>query len=257
MRQSQRQALEERLSRAARRLYHLATPAWPREWGPYEDDFSDWLAREGSDVIDWLNDGGPYGRDYYATLAAPCNAGRYLSPNARRRHIAKGTAEWRRDLDANPYLKAVETFGQLYTWGRGGRTVAPDGLVKQHGGSSFSLRTDAGEEMNAERLTEAVRVAESFGDFVERWNAGVPEMWADYSASRAAEETGEARDGLRMAREAIRAMLADARAMRAAAVQAPTICATVRGELARLRREMREAWATIARVAPALATAEA
>jgi hypothetical protein len=257
MRQSQRQALEERLNRAARRLYHLATPDYPRDFGPFAEDFEEWLGREGSDAIDWLNDGGPYGRDYYATLSADCNAGRYLSPFARRRYVQKGTAEYRRDLDANPYLRAVEMFGKLYTWGRGGRTVAPDGLVKQHGGSSFSLRTDAGEEMNAERLTEAVRVAESFGDWVAQWNAGVPEMWAEYSASRAAEETGEARDVLRMAREAIRAMLADARAMRAAAVQAPTICATVRGELARLRREMGEAWATIARVAPALATAEA
>lgn len=257
MRQSQRQALETRLNDAVASLYHLATPAWPHAWGPYEDDFSEWLSRQASDDLEWLNGGGPYGRDYYATLSADCNAGRFTSPFARRAYVQKGLREYRAELAARPYLRAVELFGEVYTWGRGGRTVAPDGLVKQGGGSSFGLRSDVGEEMNAERLTLAVQVAEDFADFVRDWNKGVPQMWAEYSAERAREETGEARDGLRMAREAIRAMLADARAMRAAAVQAPTICATVRGELARLRREMREAWATISRVAPALATAEA
>lgn len=257
MQQSQREALEARALSALERLYHLATPAYPTDFGPYAADFDSFVSEQGAADIEWLNDGAGYGRNYAATLAAPCNAGRFASEWARRYYVAKGMRTMRRDLDARPYAQTVEMFGNLYTWGRGGRTVAPDGLIRQRGGSSFGMKRDAFEEMSAERLTQAVRVVEAFGDFVERWNKGIPEMWAEHTADRAANESGEARDALRLARDGARALLADIREMRRASVQAPAVCATLRAELARLRREMREAFATAARLAPVLQTAEA
>lgn len=35
-----------------------------------------------------------------------------------------------------PLLK----YGEVYQWGRGGRTVAQEGLIKQRGGGSFSIK---------------------------------------------------------------------------------------------------------------------
>lgn len=79
-------------------------------------------------------------------------------------------------------------FGKLYQWGRGGRTLAPEGLVKQHGGSSFSLREDYCAEMSIARVVEVLRIVESFNDAVESWCASVPEYWREHCADEDREE---------------------------------------------------------------------
>jgi hypothetical protein len=250
MRKEQRQALEARAARAIKALYHAATPAWPRDFGPYADSFDQWLGERGSEEIDYLSGGGGYGRDYRATLAAPCNAGRYQSEAARRRYIAKGLREQAADLDKRPQYLARDMFGTIYQWGRGGRTVAPEGLIRQGGGSSFSMSADALAEMSAETLTQAVRVIEAFGEHVQAWNKSVPEQWAEYTADRAAEEMAEARDVLKSARESVGALLAEIRRIRAAGAGAtPHVCDVLAAHVKSWRRDMAEARQTLARLA--------
>jgi hypothetical protein len=253
MQAQQRQALETRAERALRNLYHAATPSYPGDFGPYADAFDSWLSQAGSDEIDYLSDGGPYGANYSRTLYA--NASRQwglMSPAGSakaRAYVRRHLAERARDVAARPYLDTVETFGRLYSWGRGGRTVAPKGLVSQRGGSSFSLDASSFAEMNAADLTQAVRVLESFVDYVKAWNRGVPQMWADYTAERAGEERAGARADLDEARKEARAILADVRKVRGAKLETPAICDALRARLAVLRREVTDARATLARLA--------
>ena len=83
-------AIRARASQAIRDLYHNATPTWPDLDDSTCHAFWRWLDYAASDEIEYLNDGGPYGNDYRATLAAPCNAGRYKSTAAQARYVDKG-----------------------------------------------------------------------------------------------------------------------------------------------------------------------
>lgn len=256
MRQEHRKALENRAARAILSLYHAATPAWPRDFGPYADAFDEWLSERGSEEIDYLNNGGPYGRDYAATLAAAPNGGRFKSEAARRRYIRKELRAQARDLESRPEYLARDLFGEAYQWGRGGRTVAPEGLVSQRGGSSFSMSADMLAGLPAARLTHEVRVIEAFADHVRDWNAGVPEMWAEYTAERAAEERAEARDLLKRGREAVGALLGEIRRIRDAGAGAtPHVCDVLAAHVRSWRRDMHKARQTLANLAsvPALA----
>ena len=94
--------------------------------------------------------------------------------------IKRNDAQWER----------IGEFGKLYQWGRGGRTLAPDGLVKTGGGSQFSMRKDC-EERSIADCIELIRIVESFNAYVAAWCAYVPEMWKDHCADLAREERAE------------------------------------------------------------------
>ena len=240
-----RLALLARAERAVMRLYHLATPAYPADFGPYGDRFADWLGLEAADDLEYLNHGGPYGHDYRETLAHPVNSGHLKSEAARARYIRMGLDKMNRDPGA---VRVVDMFGKLYTWGRGGRTVAPEKLVRQRGGGSFSLTAERLDDWSAERLTEAVQVLERFGDDVAEWNASVPERWAEHTAAVAADDLATARRHLTAARASARALLADWRRVVAAGVEAPAICRALRTRLTSERQTMNHARATLDRL---------
>lgn len=211
LQQSNRAKLEARGERALASLYHLASPSYPRDFGPYADDFDSWLGEEATRAIEFAN-GEP---GSFADAPAPI----------------------------------VAMFGKLYSYGRGGRTVAPEGLIEERGGGAFRLNSDALLGLGAAELTAAVLVIESYADEVEAWNHGVPESWAYETASRAEFDRDEARGILGDARKALKAIFADVRKVRAAGVETPAICQTLAADVRGIRREMREAFATLAKLA--------
>lgn len=244
-----RLALLQRAERAVMRLYHLATPTWPADFGPYAADFDQWLGHEGADALNELN------RPYLASSPGLTASERFRDPMTARVARRLACERARREAEAYPAARVVELFGELYTWGRGGRTVAPDRLVQGRGGSSFALSASYLDGWSAERLTEAVRVLEAFGAEVAAWNAAVPERWADYTAEMVAADASRARAILARSRAGIRALLADWRRVRALGLD--SICATVRGSILRQRAAMREAFATLDGLRPYLTAGEA
>lgn len=96
-----------------------------------------------------------------------------------------GVAAWER----------INEWGQLYQWGCGGRTLAPDSLVRERGGSSFALKVheyESARDYSIATVTDAIRVFESFNDYVRAWCDNVPDMWEESERERKAQEEAEA-----------------------------------------------------------------
>jgi hypothetical protein len=191
--QEQHAAIRERAADAIRNMYHNATPSYPRDVPElWQDYFQDWFNDTATFEIEYLQDGGAYGKDYRKTLSADCNAGRYKSERTRAYYVRKGMREQRHDL-AHPERawQAIGEYGKLYSWGRGGRTLAPDSLIKQRGGSSFSVREDYADDMPIAAVVELTRIVESFNRYVESWCESVPEQWSEQQAELEAEACAE------------------------------------------------------------------
>lgn len=222
--QQQREALYARVERAIGDLYHNATPNYPRLDAVDAQRFQDWFEDAASAEIDYLRDGGANGRDPQKILEHPANAGRYKSEKARAYYVAKGMRAIRaerddcgaltgwyvvelaagnkalartlrrtfkrapEDMRRNDALwERISEYGKLYQYGRGGRTLAPDGLVSAHG----LPREDYARELSYAAAVELVRVLESFNAYVAAWCKSVPEQWAELERERKAEERAE------------------------------------------------------------------
>lgn len=75
----------------------------------------------------------------------------------------------------------IAQYGRVYTWGRGGRTLAPDDLIRTHGGSSFSINVEPAQEWPISKVVELTLIVESFNAYVEAWNKGIPEAWKEWA----------------------------------------------------------------------------
>lgn len=184
-------AIRARAARAVAALYHNATPTYPRLDDAEAERFNDWFEDAARQEIDYIQSGGAYGQNYHRTLSARCNAGRYTSVAAQRRYVAKGLramAEDRARFAAWEWTS--ERFGELFQWGRGGRTLAPSKLVEQRGGSSFRLVRDYFDGCTIRETVEGIRILESFNQHVAGWCRAVPEMFKEETEADAEEAAG-------------------------------------------------------------------
>lgn len=188
--QTQHEAIRERAREALRDLYHNATPSYCRDlFGRSEDYAQSWFEGSAEFEIEYLADGGAYGKNYRATLEAPCNAGRYKSERARAYYIAAGMRKMREDREQCAMWEYIGEFGKLYQYGRGGRTLAPSDLVSDRG----NPREDYADKMAIAECVRLLRIVESFNRYVTSWCDSVPEMWREHCEEEDATELAEKR----------------------------------------------------------------
>ncbi len=176
MREEHYKKLVDRLDRALSDLYHNATPTYPDTQNDYEwDRFQSWFGDQASFEVEYLNDGGAAGKTPYSKFD------KYKDAHPKIRQIMYN--RWLRDRHP---AEQITEFGKLYTWGRGGRTLAPDKLIKQRGGGSFSIRSadDIIDSfgMTKFEIVDAITIIEAFNKYVEEWNKCVPDMWKEHKA---------------------------------------------------------------------------
>lgn len=177
-------AIRNRARKAIQALYHNATPRYPVCATARESEaFDSWFEAMRDSEIDYLQSGGAYGHDYRATLQADCNAGRFKSPAARAYYVRKGLEAMRQDRAHNAWEEIGES-GPLFTYGRGGRTLAPAWYMRNSGSSPNLNRAGDG---NMIACVEDIRRLESFNAYVAQWCASIPEMWAEYWAEHESE----------------------------------------------------------------------
>lgn len=162
-----KKALLSRLDDALTNMYHNATPSYPNDVEE-GDHFDEWLSDVGQREIEYIQDGLgvlPETWKKYKRMGFP--------PQERYYWLVGRITEW----------------GKLYQWGRGGRTLAPEDLVKTGGGSSFRVKdSDYFEDMSNADLTDMIQVVEAFNKYVETWNKGIPEMWKEEKEERKTDE---------------------------------------------------------------------
>lgn len=198
--QQQREAFMARLDEALQDLYHNATPEHP--WGQFSDNearqYDAWFEDVARDEIYYIQDGGPYSRspkwNERVTRARP--AGMFRKATLERFGI---TREWAfpentGGFPSNDLWCRISEYGKLYQWGRGGRTLAPEGLIRTGGGSSFSIRPAEDHDDDYEALVELCMIVESFNAYVKTWCSrdNLEGMWKDYRDAEAEETIHEA-----------------------------------------------------------------
>lgn len=208
-------AIRARAERALGDLYHNATPHYPSLDDDESERFQSWFEDAAGFEIDYLRSGGAHGKDYRKTLEHPANAGRYKSERARNYYVQREMRQMAEErarcnaLDScehptNALWECITDYGELYQYGRGGRTLAPDDLIK-HRGSGFTIREDAHEDMPIRDVVRLVQVLESFNRYVNDWCNSVPEQWREYIEEERAQERAEKlaawRKALKEARE--------------------------------------------------------
>lgn len=215
-----KQALLKRLDNALRELYHNATPNHPRNvpeslWETYNTAFNMWAECE----IDYIQSGFAHTAKEYKRFARlgvyPCEA---VLREAR-------------------IVQLLENMGKLYTWGRGGRTLAPNGLINQRGGSSFSVKSASHfEDWCNAALVELVQQVEAFNEYVERWNSceNLQALWDDYCAN----ELYTLKDCAKDTRLTLRKLAREAIALAGVAGDAP--CNVLQREIARQKAHHKE-----------------
>lgn len=202
--QSHHEAIRARLERALGDLYHNATPRHPRDlYGRAEDYYQGWFDDAARFEIEYLQGGGAYGTDYRRILEAPCNAGRYQSTKARAYYVRKGMRAMREErahcgtrpdgTPNNAQWERITEWGDLYQWGRGGRTLAPKGLITQHGGSNFSIAEGIAQQGSITSALDLLAVLESFNRYVRDWCRAIPDAWKEHCEFEDAEILAEKR----------------------------------------------------------------
>jgi hypothetical protein len=83
-----------------------------------------------------------------------------------------------------------EGYGEVYQWGRGGRTLAPSGLIIQRGGSSFRIKGIEDLDLEPQEFRALYKMLKRFNDAVQNWCSTRPdeiltELRAEYSESLA------------------------------------------------------------------------
>lgn len=149
----------DRLDNALKDLYHNASPNC---WSINDEtgNFFDYVCEEGSRAIEYIEDGlgGVYERQIK------------LGFTHNERYF------W--------LVSRITEYGKLYQWGRGGRTVAPNQLVSQRGGSSFRIKSayDLYMDMTKTEITDMIQVLEAFNHYVRDWNSEetMQKLYRDY-----------------------------------------------------------------------------
>lgn len=168
MKPEHKAAIRERAREALQNLQHNATPSYPDCRNDFEQDkFNAWFEDAARHEIEYIQGGGAWGN----------------RPTGSRRLSLAEKLQWEKaDRERAQYApwEWISDFGELYQYGRGGRTLAPSDLVRSRGGSGyFILADEIADEWSIPRLIHLIRVVESFNKHVESWCKSVPEMWAE------------------------------------------------------------------------------
>lgn len=208
-----KEALLNRLDQALRNMYHNATPdhpSVPQElWASYDTSFAMWAECE----IEYISD----------------NLGSTPGEYAKARKRG-----WPHKGERNAWLvSCITEYGDLLTWGRGGRTLAPNQLVTQRGNARNG--DDFADTCNAE-LTHMIQVIEAFNSYVTQWNSreNLEYLWREECKN----ERDTLADCAKEARVTLRQLARDARAL--AGVAGDSACGVLRREITKQRAHHKE-----------------
>lgn len=169
-----KQALLDRLDEALSNMYHNAKLHIPMSIDDPDGKFFSFLMDQGELELEYIRDGLGCDDKYWQKQA---KLG-FSSPNERNAWLVSRIVE----------------YGKIYSWGRGGATLAPINLIIQRGGGSFRIKDSSYfEDMSNEDLTDMIQVLEAFNSYIEDWNSSesiraLYDQFLEYEAENAIEE---------------------------------------------------------------------
>lgn len=170
----QRKILLDRLETAMQNIYHNGTPTYPREFSPLVD-FDTWLNDVAGFELEYLNE--------YEACTGETVPRQYRSKSGKTRQSLIM-------IDVN-YLERLKNHGDICTYGRGGRTVAPKGWMHR---DSIRNAEDMAENRTRAQIVSLIRLVENFNQYVTDWCKDVPNRYAE----EVEHDTATAQDHLEM-----------------------------------------------------------
>lgn len=251
--QTNKKRIIDALNAELENIYHNATiRQWPDDI-PGCPAFFDWLGDAGSYEVDYLNGGGATGPDCYTTFEhIKREAAAFKSDAARARFLRMKRRDYLRDRAAGIESR-IHYYGRIYSYGRGGRTLAPDEWII--GRREFSAKQYDYEDLTAEQAADTLRDVREFNAYIRSWCDHAAESYREECAERLSETIDEKRGELHaLNREAlplIREIKAAGRAF------SPSVCKVLTDELKKrltarrsLINEIQSALATLSEVRP-------
>lgn len=234
--QENKTAVYDRLNRAIKDLHHNATPDYPYDLMDQLDAIAgreglamDILHSEFGFEIDYINDGGACGNVHYGAF----EHNKDKSP-AYRKYLNN---KYRKERAEMPEFQITD-YGKIYQYGRGGRTLAPDSLIRHLGGSSFGLaQFDRSDDYpNLAEAVEMIRIIEAFNDYTARYCS--EENLAYLIKDRIAEMESDLRQDVKDKRAAILDLVQDMKGRQDA--RPGPVCEVLREHLQSLLAQLRE-----------------
>ena len=227
-----KEILLQRLSDALEAMYHNATPHHPTVNEKLCPEYDNHFYFLGEQAVEYISDG-----------------------------LGFTDKEWQRQqklgFSGNEryfwLVSQITRYGKLCTWGRGGRTLAPYHLIRQRGGSSFSIKSaENWEQTSNAELTEMIQIIEAFNHYVKHWNSeeNLASEWLECLQYKRGELAAEAKQ----ARLDIKQLAKDCRALVGIAGEAA--CGVLRAELKKQRALHRELCANLRDILDNIAAAK-
>lgn len=176
--QARKNRIIELLNEELSGLYHNATI---HKWG--EDvagciSFYDWLMDAGPYEVEYLNDGGSTGKKCYTTFTHIKEKAAAFKSEAARARFLRNTR--RQFIEERKYIECrIHEYGEIYSYGRGGRTLAPEGwTVNSHRG--FNARQYEPEDLTLAGAAVLLRDVQAFNSYIRSWCAYAPEAYREH-----------------------------------------------------------------------------
>lgn len=244
--QNNRAKVIDALNAALKNLYHNATLHKWSDDVPGCISFFDFVQLSGEMDLHYINDGGAVGSVPYDLMDHVKReaAEKYKSEAARARFLRLKRKQYNREKSEyfENYLK--ELYGPVCSYGRGGRTLAPEKWVNNayRGFSAVQYDGEAdggGYSLSAERAADMLRDVLAFNAWVRAWCDNAPESYREDSHYRLEEAAREAREAVHSINKKARPL---AREIKAAGRSfSPAVCEVLKRELSNILQERREA----------------
>jgi hypothetical protein len=167
-----------RLDNALADMYHNASLHFPTPSARLKEligkngagDFAEgWLQGYAENELEYLTDGGPRLSEKrarkYAAEKYPGDS--FLAEKKRQKWVIHCTRDESPEDACYDRPFRILDYGKLYQWGRGGATLAPDSLIRTHGGSSFSIKkSDHLDGDGINRIVDTILILEAFNAYV-------------------------------------------------------------------------------------------
>lgn len=175
----QRELVIARLETALENVYHNATIDYPSldDDDLFSADFEGWLQGEVESAFDNIQSYDKWGSNRRSVFCK-----RWGQQEIPKKYV-------RRSNLLNPdRLYGINEYGPIYSYGRGGRTVAPEQWTNRHGGSSFSIKKaeDMTDRWTYDSVVQLVLLVEAFNAHVEDFCNRIKDGWKNYVDERTA-----------------------------------------------------------------------
>ena len=232
MKQANKIKLIDAVNTELKNLYHNARLPWTDDVSGFES-FYDWINWQAEYEVDHINSGGAYGLKPYNEMDhIKKQAEKYQSEAARRLFLINNRNEYYKERAKyiDDHVKA--DYGTVYSYGRGGATLAPKEWIKDRGGCGFSPVQYAygdNETPRAELLTELLHDVRAWNKYVKAWCKGAPAMYNEAAYEALNSEITDNKQELHAINASALKLIREIK--QAGATLSPNICEVLKREL--------------------------